>query len=74
MDQEMNQNEMEQESPETAIVQAVNECFQDGGEAYGKTQDQAIDAVIAKLEGMKTGESMGGLGAEEEAMELGEPV
>jgi len=76
---EEKENEMEQETSNVVqaeqIEKAVAECFNDGGEAYGLTGDEAIDAVIAKLEGMKGGEesenTMGGLGSSE-GMSLGD--
>lgn len=63
--------EMEEETMTSMedITAAVEACFAEGGDAYGLEGDEAIDAVIAKLEGMKTGgeaeTSMGGLGSAE---------
>jgi len=46
------------------VAEAVEECFEEGGAAAGLEGDAAIDAVIAKLEAMKEGDRMGGLGEE----------
>jgi len=79
MDEEM-EVEVEEESPEVMISNAVAECFAEGGEAYEMGTDESIDAVIAKLEGMKTGDAEAegggfpGLGGNEGAMDLGEEV
>lgn len=74
----MDEEIVEEESAEVTISNAVAECFAEGGEAYEMGIDESIDAVIAKLEGMKTGEAEGGgfpgLGGNEGAMDLGEEV
>lgn len=62
---------------EAVIMDAVKDCFSEEGEAAGLTGDEAIDVVIAKLEGMKamTGESMlGGLGGDTMELPEDEPV
>ena len=56
------------------VMAAVEACFEEGGEAYEMDGDAAIDAVIAKLEGLKKGtdQVLGGLGESGEPMDLGE--
>ncbi len=83
MPEETEDEVMEEETEETEtepavkddVMAAVEACFAEGGEAYEMGKDEAIDAVIAKLEGMKGGESkpvLGGLGTDAEAMDLEE--
>lgn len=69
--------EMEEEAAplKDKVMEAVEACFTEGGEAYDKGDDEAIDAVIKKLEAMKGGDkkpAIGGLGIEEDKMDLGE--
>lgn len=69
MDEEVETEETVEEVGEEAIVNYVKECFNEGGEAAGLTGDEAIDAVIVKLEAMKsispTESPLGGLGGGE---------
>jgi hypothetical protein len=74
---EEGEEEMEEETVDPLkdeVMAAVQACFEEGGEAYDKGGDEAIDAVIAKLEAMKGGDkpTLGGLGESGEPMDLGE--
>lgn len=75
-EEEVMEEETEEETEEvdSMVMDAVKECFAEGGDAYGMDKNAAIDAVVAKLQGMKDGEDMGGLGTGEGPMDLGEPV
>ena len=59
------EEETEDDNTKDQVTKAVEECFEEGGEAYEiEDKNAAIDAVIAKLEGMKDGgPELGGLGA-----------
>ncbi len=74
---EEGEEEMDEEAANTfkeEVMAAVEACFEEGGEAYDKGGDEAIDAIIAKLEAMKGGDkpTLGGLGESGEPMDLGE--
>ena len=66
-------------SAEETVTEAVAACFAEGGAAEGLEGDEAIDAVIAKLEETKGGaveEGAGfpGLGNEGPPLDLGEAI
>ena len=74
-EEEMNEEKMLEEEPlQAQVMTAVEECFSEGGVAYDLEGDAAIDAVITKLEGMKTGDTIGGLGINDEPLDLPEEV
>lgn len=60
-------DDVEEMDAQTTIMDAVTEAFAEGGEAAGLSMDEAIDVVVAKLEGMRTMTTespLGGLGGD----------
>lgn len=64
---------MEESGMQEQIMQAIQPCLDRIANGEYATKDEAIDAMIADLEAAREGgEVMGGLGIEDEPMDLGD--